>query len=118
MKMSLRTKSMKISDLLVKSGVLLMILGNILFIAGCGKPPDQKAYEEVIATMSMDKARGFFDKYPQSRYRDKLADEIIGWCEQENTEDCYKLILETLPGEHPRYKEIVAYYEKHFEKER
>lgn len=100
------------------SGVLLVMLANIFIIAGCGKPSDQKAYEEVIGTMSMGKAKSFFDKYRQSPYRDKLVDEIIGWCKQEDTEECYGMILKTLPKEHPGYRETAAYYEKHFGKKR
>ncbi len=64
--------------------------------------------------MSMEKAKKFFDQYPQSQYRDKLVNEIIAWCAQEDKEECYKLVTETLPKDHPRYKEVIAYYEKHF----
>lgn len=94
--------------------ILLLLLGNIVFISSCSKPPDQKAYEEVVATMSLEKAKRFFDNYPQSQYRDRLVNEIIDWCKHEETEGCYKMILDTLPKDHPRYKEVVAYYEKHF----
>jgi hypothetical protein len=63
---------------------------------------------------SMEKAKRFFDNYPQSQYRDKLVNEIIDWCKHEETEEGYKLALEALPKNHLRYKEVVAYYEKHF----
>jgi hypothetical protein len=119
MRAGLHSMTTNIRNLLIASGVLFMVSASIFFVAGCGKPPDQKAYEEIVATMSMEKAKSFFDKYPQSPYRDKLADEIMNWCEQEAiTAVCYKMILDTLPKGQPRYKEAAAYYEKHFGKKR
>lgn len=94
--------------------ILILALVSIPLILSCSKPPDQKAYEEIVATMSMEKAKRFFDNYPQSKYRDKLVNEIIDWCKYEQTEECYNLILKTLPVAHPRYTELVAYYKKHF----
>lgn len=91
---------------------ILALLITLFF--GCSKPPDQKAYEEIVATMSMEKAKRFFHNYPKSRYRDKLVNEIIDWCRDEETEEGYKLAIEALPKDHPRHKEVVAYYEKHF----
>ena len=85
-----------------------------LSISNCGKPPDQKAYEEILATMSMEKAKRFFDNYPKSQYRDKLINEIIVWCQQENTDECYKIAIDTLPKDHPQYNKIISYYKKHF----
>ena len=96
--------------------IFTLILLSISSLSSCAKPPDQKAYEEIVATMSMEKAKNFFDTYLQSRYRDKLFNEIIEWCKQEETESCYRLAIEVLPKDHIRHKEIVAYYEKHFSK--
>jgi hypothetical protein len=92
----------------------LLIVAGILLILGCGTPPDQMAYEEVVATMSTKRAKQFFETYPHSRYRDRLADHIVTWCEREHTRDCYGLILEVLPRDHARYQEVAAYYEKAF----
>jgi len=91
---------------------------GLLFISNCDKPSDQKAYDEIHATMSMEKAKRFFDNYPESQYRDKLIDAMIAWCQQENTDECYKTVIGTLPKEHPQYSNIVTYYEKHFGKKR
>jgi len=87
---------------------------SILLISSCGKPADQKAYEEIVATMSMEKAKRFFDTYQQSGYRDKAVNEIMEWCKQEENESCYKLAIEVIPKNHPRYEELIFYYEKHF----
>ncbi len=94
--------------------LLFTLLVSLSLISGCGKPSDQKAYEEVVATMSMEKAKRFFDSYPKSRYRDRLVNEIIEWCKQEETKECYKLIVDTLPKDHPQYQGVVAYYESKF----
>lgn len=93
---------------------LPILAGILLFALGCGKPSDHMVYEEVVATMSMERAKQFFENYPQSPYRDRLADQIVAWCEKEDTRDCYGLILEVLPKDHARYQEVAAYYEKRF----
>ena len=92
----------------------ILVLLSILLISSCGKPEDQKAYEEIVATKSMEKAKKFFDNYPQNRYTDKLINEIAEWCRQEGSESGYRLAIEVLPKDHPRYKELVTHYEKHF----
>lgn len=94
--------------------IFLVVFMGMLSISNCGKTADQKAYEEILATMSMENAKRFFENYPESRYRDKLIDQITIWCQQENTEECYKMAVNTLPKDHPQYKKIVTHYEKHF----
>jgi hypothetical protein len=95
---------------------MIFILGLVAIssLSGCSKSPDQKAYEEIVATMSMEKAKKFFDNYPQSPYRDKLVNEMIEWSKNEETESGFRIIMEALPKDHPRYKEVVANYEKRF----
>lgn len=83
-------------------------------ILGCSKPSDQKAYEEVLATMSMDKAKIFFEKYPKSKYRDKLADFMINWANKEGNEESHKLILYALPRDHPKYNLLLEYCKKNW----
>jgi len=94
---------------------LILVLLSILLILSYGKPADQKAYEEIVATKSMEKAKTFFNNYPQTRYKDKLVNEIIEWCKQEGTESCYRMAIEVLPRDHPRHEELIKYYEKHFD---
>jgi len=92
----------------------IVMLASMLSFHGCDNFHDQRAYEQVAATMSMEKAKRFFDSYPRSRYRDRLVEEIRGWCKREGTKECYRLLIQTLPQDHRVYQEVVASYEKGF----
>lgn len=92
----------------------VFITVSILSFTGCGKPSDQKAYEDVVATLSMEKAKMFFDSYPQSQYRERLGREILELCKRENTEECYQLVIKTLPHDLSSYREAVATYQERF----
>ncbi len=85
-----------------------------VFFSGFRNTSDKKAYEEILNTMSMNKAKRFFDRYPQSKYKDQLITKIIGWCKQENTEECYRMILDTIPKNDKQYEAMFFYYERHF----
>lgn len=89
-------------------GILLITLAML----NCGKPPDQKAYEEVISTMSLNKAKEFLSKYPQSKYSDKLVNDIIRWCDHDSTKECYEMVFEIIPKNHSKYSELADSYKK------
>ena len=112
-----KLKKMKERKIIVSIAIFIIVLVGLFFILRDGKPSDQQAYEEVVATMSMEKAKRFFDEYPHSEFRDKLIGEIIGWCKREETEECYRMILDAIPKDHIQYSEVSSYYEKHYQKE-
>lgn len=86
---------------------------EVALVTACGTPADQRAYEQVIATMSMQKAAEFFKRFPRSGNRDSLVEEIVG-CREDDTPECYRLVMATIPKEHARYRDVVAQYERRF----
>ncbi len=96
--------------------LLPAVLGLCAILAACGKSPDRRAYDDVVATMSLQKARQFFERYPGSPYRDRLVDDIIEWCRRDGTEECSKMILGVIPRDHPRYQEVVSDHERRFKR--
>lgn len=100
---------------------LILLTVIFLFIFYCSivnKSSDQKAYNEVIATMSMEKANQFFRDYPDSRLKDILVDQIVEWCKQEKTEECYRMILEAIPKDHATYRALQIYYNEQFKSDK
>jgi len=89
---------------------LLIVSGIVVFTPW--QLSDEQAYLDVVATMSIKKAKGFFVKFPKSQYRDKLASDIIAWCKTERIPGCFQAILDILPREHPRYPEILQLSEQ------
>jgi hypothetical protein len=98
---------------LITFSILIIFFAALIYFT-VNHPSDYKAYQQVIATMSMEKARRFFQEHPNSRYKDILVNEIIEWCNQEKTEECYRIILDTVPKDHPRFKQLSDYYHEHF----
>jgi hypothetical protein len=106
--------SSKRSRTIIYALLVLLVSAGILIFQVRHKPSDKKAYEEVVATMSINKAKLFFADYPQSPYREKLVDNLIEWCRMEKTKECYQMILECLPRESRPYQEVESYYKTHF----
>lgn len=94
--------------------LLRPVLGLCLILAACGKSPDRRAYDDVVTTMSLQKAKRYFEQYPGSPYRDRLVEDIIDWRGREGSEECSELILGVILEDHPRYREAVSDHERHF----
>ncbi len=94
--------------------LLAAVLGFCAILSACGKSPDRRAYDDAVATMSLQRARQFFERYPDSPYRDRLVDDVIGWCRREEAAECWKMIRDVVPADHPRYPEVAAECRRHF----
>ncbi len=98
-------------------GRILLLLPVLLALsavfAACAKSPDRRAYDEVAATMSLHKAKQFFERYPRSPYRDRLVDDIIEWCRREETPECWRMARDVVPADHPRYGEVTSECARH-----
>jgi hypothetical protein len=95
--------------------VIIIVLIGVFFALRDNKTSDQEAYKDILATMSMKKAKQFFIEYPNSNLKNILIDEIIRWCKKEKTDECYRIILDTIPKDHLKYKELYSYYKKHYQ---
>ncbi|NOY84231.1 MAG: hypothetical protein GXO96_05315 [Nitrospirae bacterium] len=98
--------------LILDSFVIVSFIG---LLSACFKASDEKAYEEVLGQISLKKAAVFFETYKNSEYRDPLVNQIIGWCKEETTKECYTMILKVIPKNHVRYAEISQYEKKQYD---
>ena len=90
--------------LFIISCLALIVISSIN--CNCGKPSDKQAYEEVLGTFSAEKAKQFFQKYPESPYVNQLVDDFFLICQSDNTGQCCRMILPEIPEKQSRFIEF------------
>lgn len=85
------------------SKIIFFFIISLLLIT-CGKPSDQKAYEDVISTMSLEKAKNFFYTHPESPYADRLASDLVIMYSNEKSEVLCTELLKIIPEKYSQHK--------------
>jgi hypothetical protein len=92
--------------------VLFLLSGILLiFIFSCGKS-EKQVYEEVLSTLSMYKAKSFFEIYPESQYAEQLATVIIDSCKKDKDGRCCEMALKFVPQKLKQYEDLKTLCEK------
>jgi hypothetical protein len=97
--------------------VIIIFLFSLMSLFYC-KQSDKHAYEEVLSTLSLQKAKQFFENYPESPYIDQLITRIMALCAKEDTKQCCSMVIEVIPLKHGRREEFKKLCEKQSMKKR
>lgn len=88
------------------AGVCIAVL--LVMLQGCFKSDEQKAYEEAVSTVSLQKIASFFEKYPNSKYGELIIAEFSATCDVDpDSKGCYRMILKASPKDNVQYGEIL-----------
>lgn len=81
-------------------------MAGLLTVVGCSAPSEQAAFEEVLATFSIEKAESFLADYPDGDYADQLISHLADWCAEETDTELRFALVSSIPTTHARYAEI------------
>jgi hypothetical protein len=88
------------------AGFCVVVL--LVMLQGCFKSDEQKAYEETVSSLSLQKFTSFFQKYPHSKYGELMVSEFSVACDvNPDSRGCYEMILKAIPKDSLQYDKVV-----------
>ena len=74
----------------------------LLALAGCGPATEEAAFEDAVASMSIEKTADFLARYPDGPRADELLRHLQAWCRDEPSRELREAAAAVLPATDPR----------------